>query len=161
MAKTFSELEQDHRELSELLVQHQIALTELDLDRALRLLAQFDREIRAHAAWEDKELLPIYEKRAEPTHVGDPAILRAEHHKIEGHLDLFRARVQQLDPDDPDLRRRVIAVIDDQRIFKQVLKHHAEREEKTLYPILDDLCTEEERRRILAKLPRHQEEGTE
>jgi hemerythrin-like domain-containing protein len=151
--RTFQAFAEAHRRFDRALVDHQVALTELDLRRAAALLERLDGEVRAHARWEDRELLPVYEARAEPTRIGAAGIFRSEHAKIAAHLDALRGRMGSLRRDDPELRRRVVEMIDEERLFKELLRHHAEREEKTLYPALDRLCSAEERRRMVEAAP--------
>jgi hemerythrin superfamily protein len=150
---TFRGFAADHRELDELFIDHQVALSELDLERARERLHEFDRRLRAHARWEDEVLLPVFESRVAPTRHGAAEIFRSEHRKITTYLDAFRERLRMLRRDDLEVRRRVLDLIDDQRIFKELMRHHAEREEKTLYPDLDRECSIEERRRMIAAAP--------
>ena len=147
---SFLQLEEVHARLDRMFVDHQVALTALDLDGARRLLRQFDREIRAHIRHEEEVLLPVYGERATFDRIGEPDLFRREHRKIEAYLSAFGARMDGLDREDPEIRRKIIELLDEERMLKEVLRHHGEREEKTLYPKLDELCSDEERNRMMA-----------
>jgi hemerythrin superfamily protein len=46
----------------------------------------------------------------------------------------------------------VLSLIDSQHLFKRLLVHHDTRERKMLYPLLDDVTTESERRQLFQRL---------
>ena len=150
---TFARQSEEHASLEDLFVQHQLALMQLDPERAAGLLERFERDLLAHARWEEDVLLPVYEERAVRTRHGAAEIFRSEHRKMAAHLERFRERLAALRPDARGLPRRILELLDGERIFKELLRHHSEREEKTLYPMLDAACSAGERAAMLAAAP--------
>ena len=57
---SFSELLDTHRHLEELFYNHQEALLDLDVSRALQVLLQFEVELKKHIALEEEHLIHIY-----------------------------------------------------------------------------------------------------
>ena len=51
-----------------------------------------------------------------------------------------------------DLERGVLFLLDSQHLFKRLLVHHDSRERRMLYPLLDEVTTEQEREGLLAAL---------
>ena len=51
-----------------------------------------------------------------------------------------------------DLETVVIWLLDSQTTFKRLHVHHDTRERKILYPLLDEITTEQERRGLFAQL---------
>lgn len=50
-----------------------------------------------------------------------------------------------------DVERGVLFLIDSQHLFKRLLAHHDTRERRFLYPLLDEVTSEEERERLFAQ----------
>lgn len=61
-----------------------------------------------------------------------------------------QAAVDALDADAPDFRRAVLRVFDMESTFKHLEHHHSLREETYLFPALDQVLEEPERRALLA-----------
>jgi hypothetical protein len=74
-----------------------------------------------------------------------------EHRKIREYLALFKAEFVKLSAAD-DLERAVIFLLDSQVIYKRLLVHHDTRERKFLYPLLDQITTEEEKLFLFQRL---------
>jgi hemerythrin-like domain-containing protein len=142
-------LSEVHDRLAELFEQHQLALLDRDLDRARLLLEEFGKGIRAHIRHEEDVLLPVYRERVPYGRLGHPDHLLDEHRQIQESLQVLEQRVAALSPGDPGLARTLLALVEDQWRFKQLLEHHNQREDRTLYPLLDENTTPEERRDLL------------
>lgn len=148
---SFNDLLDVHRELDELLFQHQRALMRIEIDRAEELLAEYARDLLAHIRDEEEVMLPIYSERVKAPVGGAVDIFLAEHEKLRRFLALFAeeiARIRQMD----DQERGVLFLIDSQHLFKRLLVHHDTREKKMMYPLLDQVTTEAEREELFAKL---------
>lgn len=96
-------------------------------------------------------MIPIYAARAEAPVGGGTEIFLNEHLKIRDYLALFKPEFAKLAAAE-DLERAVIFLLDSQVIYKRLLVHHDTRERKFLYPLLDQVTTEQERLSVLAKL---------
>jgi iron-sulfur cluster repair protein YtfE (RIC family) len=149
--KTFSDLLMLHQQLDELFLEHQRALLRLDLDRASTLLEAYEAELLAHMRDEEELMIPMYRERAEAPVGGTAEIFLGEHDKMRQYLLLFKEELTKL-AETEDLERAVIFLLDSQHIFKRLLVHHDTRERKMLYPLLDQVTTEQERESVFAKL---------
>lgn len=141
-------LSAQHERLAEMFRDHQVALLEGDRARARRSLAGFARGLRAHARHEEETLLPVYEKRVRRSRIGDPDAIREEHRRLDAALEALEARVAGL-PEDAGRGRALLDLLEEQYRFKLLLEHHNDREDRSLYPKLDEVCSAEERRALL------------
>lgn len=149
--KSFNDLLMLHRQLDELFFEHQRALLRLDLDRASTLLAAYGAELLAHMRDEEQLMIPLYRERAQAPVGGAAEIFLGEHDKLRQYLVLFREELAKLATAD-DLERGVLFLLDSQHLFKRLLVHHDSREKKMLYPLLDQITTEQERESLFATL---------
>lgn len=149
--KSFNDLLMLHRQLDELFFEHQRALLRLDLNRASTLLAAYEAELLAHMRDEEQLMIPLYRERAQAPVGGAAEIFLGEHDKLRQYLVLFREELAKLATAD-DLERGVLFLLDSQHLFKRLLVHHDSRETKMLYPLLDQVTTEQERESLFATL---------
>ena len=152
--KSFSELLRVHARLDELFLDHQRALLRLDLSTALSALEVYETELLAHMQDEEELMIPLYRERAEAPVGGTAEIFLGEHDKLRQFLVLFKEELAKMETSE-DLERGVLFLLDSQHIFKRLLVHHDNREKKMLYPLLDQITTEQERDDLFAllKLP--------
>jgi iron-sulfur cluster repair protein YtfE (RIC family) len=143
---SFSQLLEIHKQLDELFLEHQRSLLRLDLMAASDALEAYTIELFAHMQDEEEWMIPMYRERAE--------IFLGEHDKMRQYLLLFKEELTKM-AEVEDLERAVIFLLDSQHIFKRLLVHHDTREKKMLYPLLDQVTTEQERESLFAllKLP--------
>jgi hemerythrin-like domain-containing protein len=130
---------------------HQRALLRLDLKSALSALELFECELVAHMHDEEEFMIPLYDERADAPVGGTAAIFLGEHEKMRQYLALFKEQMPRLATAD-DLEREVLWLLDSQHLFKRLLVHHDTREKKMLYPLLDEVTTEEEKETLFAGL---------
>ncbi len=155
MEASIQSLSKVHDRLGRLLEDHQLALIHGDLEGARRLLARFASDIRAHIRHEEDVLLPVYEARVKATRIGDPETLRDEHRQINRALREIEAHTTELDREDGTWEGNILRLLEEQYRFKQLLKHHNDREDRSLYPLLDAACSLDERRNLLRAGHRH------
>ncbi len=96
-------------------------------------------------------MIPMYRERAEVPVGGAAEIFLGEHDKMRQYLLLFKEELTKM-AEAHDLERAVIFLLDSQHIFKRLLVHHDTRERKMLYPLLDEVTTEQEREGLFTKL---------
>ena len=149
--KSFSDLLVVHGQLDELFLEHQRALLRLDLLAASAALEAYTIELFAHMRDEEDVMIPLYRERAEAPVGGAAEIFLGEHDKMRQYLLLFKEELAKLATAE-DLERGVLFLLDSQHIFKRLQVHHDTRERKILYPLLDQVTTEQERERVFAKL---------
>lgn len=125
-----------HRHMDELILLHQEALLLQQTNLAERFLALFRAMISAHIDAENTWLLPRLDALAEARW---PALLyRKEHDKILDMLTNVDAKMRLLEGKTAqDYRRTVLALLDYERAFKNVVEHHEEREEMAMLRELD------------------------
>ena len=149
--KSFSDLLDLHQQLDDLFLEHQRALMRLDLTRAASLLDQYETQLLAHIRDEEDLMIPLYQQRAAAQIGAAAEIFLGEHEKLRHFLGLFKQEIAKIKQND-DIERGVLFLIDSQHLFKRLLVHHDTRERKMLYPLLDDVTTESERRQLFQRL---------
>jgi len=145
---SFLSLLEVHERLDEIFLLHQEALLALDVEHALATLRGFERELRAHMGVEEDLLLPVY-VRAGRIQGGPIEFYTGEHKKMLKFLVRFTERLDELKHNPANLTRAIIELFDEEAQFKQLMQHHDMRERNILYPTLDRVTSEEERRQLL------------
>lgn len=145
---SFLSLLEIHEHVSEMFLLHQEALLALDIDLALARLKEFERELRAHMRVEEDLLLPVY-ARAGRIQGGPLEFYTGEHKRMLEFLARFAQKLEQLKTKPANLKRGIIELFDEQALFKHLMQHHDMREKNILYPTLDKVTGEEERRDLL------------
>lgn len=145
---SFTELLDLHRRLLDRFLEHQLLLVDRDLPAARAALDGFAEALRRHARDEEELLLPIYGSRADPPAGGSVELFVGEHRKMSEALDRIASMLERTG-DDP--RRRIVEILEEEARFKSLLDHHDRREREFLYPLLDRVTTEEERRALLER----------
>lgn len=146
---TFLTLLSAHAAMLDLFLEHQQALLERDLGRALdRLLAvrhDFEQHVRAEEA-----LFPRL--FAENDVRGTPLdLFTGEHKHLREMLTSFESATRRLDAADPALGRRLIELIEEEALWKSFFLHHDERERNLLYPAFDRGTAEKGREELLRR----------
>lgn len=146
---SFLSLLETHEWLDEYFLLHQEALLAQDLPLALELLEKVEEGQREHIRVEEEILLPIY-ARAGRIPGGKPEFYKNEHQKMLLILDGFKEALPRLiDAGPEETRREIIELFDRGYWFKRLFEHHDKREENILYPALDRVTSEEERKALL------------
>ena len=146
---SFSELEQTHATLAEAFFEHQSAVLAEDFDRAMRSLVEYRRALFTHMKFEEDELLPIYE-RGNPPANGKVEFFVHEHRKLLEFLDEARTLLLRCkEREGAERTRAVLALLDKETQIKHFAEHHEAREEKILFPLLDELAEPDERARLV------------
>ena len=97
-----------------------------DVRAAKPYFLAFLKGLQRHVVWEEEVLFPFFEKvRGEA--VGPIEVMRQEHRKIGAILNRIHNKVKVADPNTDDDKEELLAV----------LKPHNDKEEKILYPVID------------------------
>ncbi len=139
-----------HQVLRELFLQHQEALLDADLARARERLEEFERRLLHHIREEEELLLPIYQ-RAGVIPGGPPVLFTGEHKRMRELLAGFGQALSSLEQNPASRKRGILWLLDRQATFKNLMEHHDLRETNILYPALDRVTSEAERREVLAR----------
>lgn len=149
-ANSFLVLLHTHEALDELFLLHQEAVLGLELPLATRQLDEFARGLREHIRVEEEILLPLYAQRVERIPRAGPELFSGEHERLSEALARFAAALEAFKT--KGLKPRgALEYLDQQYIFKHLAEHHNLREEQYLYPLLDQVTAEDERRELLAR----------
>lgn len=139
-----------HKVLKEVFLQHQEALLDGNLVRAKERLAEFERRLLHHIWEEETLLLPVYERTGAIP--GGPLVLfTGEHKRMQELLAGFKQTLSSLEQDPDSRKRGILWLLDRQATFKNLMDHHDQRETNILYPALDRVTSEAERREILSR----------
>lgn len=137
-----------HALLDELLLRHLEALTALRLNEAKEVWGKFADALLSHARAEDEVALPIYSRFGILPEGGKPSLFDAEHKGIERMLKSLTQLLDELSPNEPSLRRKVVTSLDKYMLFRHLIEHHTLREQNIFYPILDERASAEEKQRV-------------
>ena len=148
----FRDILEIHRFLQDELLLHQESLVLGELEEASVHLDRFARAVRAHIRAEDEVLVPVYVGNGDQRAAGSAELITAEHRKIEKLLARAEAKMDSLLHFGEITAQQVISTIEEERILKELLSHHDQRERNTMVPELDGRLQGEERVRILRRM---------
>jgi hemerythrin-like domain-containing protein len=151
MEKSFWDLCRIHENLTGLFFEHQKALLDGDIKKAKAYLRKYRLEIQDHAGLEEEWLIPLYEERAEIRPGGDVSNFIGEHSKILMFLNRLENNLNLLEEKE-DYPKGLIALLDDEARYKELVRHHEEREERFLFAELERVVTETEKVKLLQKM---------
>jgi len=114
-----------------------------------RLFEEIDRELRLHSEVEEKIFYPAFKRHAE---VGEERekVLEAyeEHHIVANLMD----ELEGLDPKDEQYKAKLNVLI-------ELVKHHADEEEGTMFKTAREIFDESELDELGAKITKAKEEA--
>lgn len=124
----------DHNRLDELLKTYQ-ALKRTDLAKARAAFVEFKFGLQRHIVWEEELLFPQWEGATGFREAGPTQVMRAEHRQIRDWLEALHKKVQAQDPESDQEVQALIAY----------LTAHNQKEERILYPAIDQTLSDEDR----------------
>jgi hemerythrin-like domain-containing protein len=140
----------EHEELIRLFDAHQRSLLAKDIDNAVAILSKFQDDLLRHIDFEETYLLPKYAQEGGETPGGTLAIFQAEHRKLRELVDKLAKETLALFTT-LDLDAQIIAIFDEEALFKGLLSHHMHRERNILIPRLEARTTVSERTELFEK----------
>jgi len=146
-----SDLMKVHKVIDDLFFEHQKALLHFDFEKALGMLRAYQSTLLSHMADEENVLLPVYSERAEFPDAGAPKLYFDDHTKMRSYIDLFMQETFGL-ASESEIERKLLQLLDREAFYMRLCSHHDRRESDFLYPILDALLSEEERREMLDRV---------
>jgi uncharacterized protein with PIN domain len=147
-----------HQAFEVLFLKHRLALMDGDLVRALKMIRRFNLCMRRHIEDERDLILPLYQKSGQVKGFergADPSLFENEHAKILDHLERMEASAEALGREaagGEKLRTRCLQLLDREKVFTDLLEHHDLRERTHLYPALEAVLAEEERRDLVERM---------
>jgi len=133
--KTITEFfEQDHDRLDELFKTFQ-KLKQSDFSKGKEAFKEFKFGLQRHIVWEEDLLFPLWEEKTGMSEGGPTFVMRHEHRQIRQQLEAIHGKVADQNPGSD---REEQALLD-------LLGSHNLKEERVLYPAIDQLTSAEER----------------
>ncbi|MCC2641575.1 MAG: uncharacterized protein K0S45_1988 [Nitrospira sp.] len=126
--------EQDHERLDGLFASFQQQKRQ-DFARAKEAFAEFKLGLQRHILWEEELLFPKWEENSGMAEGGPTQVMRTEHRLIADCLEAIHQKLQAQNADSDK---------DEQRLL-ELLKAHNMKEERILYPSMDQVISDEER----------------
>ena len=146
--KTISEFfEQDHDRLDELFKTFQ-QLKRSDFPKAKEAFKGFKFGLQRHIVWEEEVLFPLWEGKTGMSEGGPTFVMRAEHRQIGQQLEAVHRKVADQNPDSDQ----------EERALLDLLGSHNTKEERVLYPAIDQLTSAEERETVFRNMKNIPEE---
>ncbi len=126
--------EQDHDRLDALFSTFQ-QYKRSDFAKAKEAFVEFKYGLQRHIVWEEDILFPKWEENSGMAEGGPTQVMRTEHRLIGDCLEAIHHKVQNQNPDSDREEGRLL----------ELLKSHNMKEERILYPSIDQVITEQER----------------
>jgi iron-sulfur cluster repair protein YtfE (RIC family) len=146
--KTISEFyEQDHDRLDELFKTFQ-KLKRSDFPKAKEAFKTFKFGLQRHIVWEEDVLFPLWEEKTGMSEGGPTFVMRAEHRQIGQQLEAIHDKVAEQNPDSDQ----------EEQALLDLLSTHNMKEERVLYPAIDQLTSAEERETVFRNMKNIPEE---
>jgi uncharacterized protein with PIN domain len=155
--RTLEPLVDLHQAMDVLFLKHRLALMEVDIPRAQRMLRRFAMCMHRHIEDERELVLPLYASATPPggyERGAAPEIFENEHKKILDHLARMEAATEQLceEQDRERLKARCLQVLDREKVFTDLIEHHDLRERQYLYPALERMLAEQEKMDLIERM---------
>lgn len=147
--RSLMEMMEVHRDLRERFARHRDFVVGLEFARALKVLIDFEQALKRHMEDEEKHILPLYESRVGHVPGGDPRFFYLEHANLLRNLETLKESLRRLALNPDAGRRQAHEFLHEEGLFLQLLEHHDLRERNILYPSLDRVLSEEERKALL------------
>ena len=139
--------EQDHDRLDELFKTFQ-KLKRSDFAVAKEAFKAFKFGLQRHIVWEEDVLFPLWEEKTGMSQGGPTFVMRAEHRQIGQQLEAIHDKVAEQNPDSDQ----------EEQALLDLLGTHNMKEERVLYPAIDQLTSAEERATVFQNMKNIPEE---
>jgi iron-sulfur cluster repair protein YtfE (RIC family) len=135
MISTF--FEEDHDRLDGLFKQFQ-SLKRSDFAKAKEAFKEFKFGLQRHIVWEEDLLFPLWEEKTGMSEGGPTAVMRREHRLIGDCLEAIHQKVAEESPDSDR----------EEQTLLELLGNHNMKEERVLYPAIDNVTSDQERETV-------------
>ncbi|MEX5216159.1 MAG: hemerythrin domain-containing protein [Nitrospiraceae bacterium] len=129
-----SVFQQDHREIDRALEQYRNRQHN-DVQAAKDSFERVLTGLQRHIAWEEQLLFPSWERKSGMTGGGPTQVMRLEHRRIADLLNAIRGKMQVGNIDTEQEEHQLV----------ELLASHNMKEERILYPAIDQIVSPEER----------------
>ncbi|MDF0664680.1 MAG: hemerythrin domain-containing protein [Nitrospira sp.] len=132
---------QDHDQLDELFKIFQSSKRS-DFAKAKQSFKEFKVGLQRHILWEEELLFPMWEKKTGMIEEGPTPMMRFEHSQIKQLLDAIHQKVE----------RENLDVDQDEQALVNLLSSHNRKEERALYPAIDNVTSRDERATVFGNM---------
>ncbi|HSA61162.1 MAG TPA: hemerythrin domain-containing protein [Nitrospiraceae bacterium] len=140
--RTISEFyEQDHDRLDELFTAYR-NLKRTDFARAKEAFKEFKVGLQRHIVWEEDLLFPLWEEKTGMSDGGPTFVMRNEHRQIGQLLETMHDKVAEQNP----------GTDREEQALLNLLGSHNMKEERVLYPAIDQVTSAEERETVFRNM---------
>ena len=133
--------EQDHDRLDALFQSFQ-TLKRHDFEKAKEAFKEFKIGLQRHIVWEEDLLFPLWEEKTGMSEGGPTFVMRAEHRQIGERLQAIHQKVAERNPESDQ----------DEQALLALLGAHNIKEERVLYPAIDQVTTQDECQDVFRKM---------
>ena len=145
------DLKNVHLLIDEMFFDHQKALLHFEFDKALTLLEMYQATLIRHMQDEELILLPVYAERAPFSSAGAPKLFFDDHKKMRSFVELFIEKTAEL-KQQPNIDKAILLLLDREAFYLRLCSHHDKRETDFLYPTLEEILTDTEKRDLLSRI---------
>ena len=132
---------EDHDRLDELFKTFQ-ASKRSDFAKAKDAFKEFKVGLQRHIVWEEELLFPMWEEKTGMIEDGPTPVMRFEHEQIKQLLDAIHRKVESQDLNSDQ----------EEQALLNLLGSHNRKEEKALYPAIDNVTNADERDTIFTTM---------
>jgi iron-sulfur cluster repair protein YtfE (RIC family) len=129
--------EKDHDRLDELFKMFQETKWS-DFAKAKEAFKEFKIGLQRHIVWEEDLLFPLWEEKTGMSEGGPTFVMRHEHRQIGQLLESIHDKVAAQNPDSDQEEQSLVSM----------LGSHNMKEERVLYPSIDNVTSAEEREKV-------------
>jgi len=140
--------EQDHDRLDELFKTFQ-RLKQSDFPKAEQAFKDFKVGLQRHILWEEDLLFPLWEEKTGMSKDGPTFVMRNEHRQIGKQLEAIHDKVVEQNPESDR----------EEQVLLNLLGSHNMKEERVLYPSIDQVTSAEERETVFQNMNSLPEDG--
>ena len=133
--------EQDHDRLDELFKIFQ-RMKRSNFAKAKEAFKEFKVGLQRHIVWEEDLLFPLWEEKTGMSEGGPTFVMRAEHRQIGQQLEAIHQKVADQNPDSDH----------EEQALLDLLGSHNMKEERVLYPSIDQVTSAEEREAVFRNM---------
>ncbi len=133
--------EEDHDRLDELFKTFQ-KMKRSDFAKAKDAFEDFKVGLQRHIVWEEDLLFPLWEEKTGMAEGGPTFVMRNEHRQIGEQLEVIYQKVAEQNPDSDQEEQSLLTL----------LGSHNMKEERVLYPSIDQVTSAEERETVFLNM---------
>lgn len=129
-------LRREHENLEALFQDHQRRLLRLEWEEARKALQKFARALRCHLEEEERWAFPVLPSGVGAPRGGDLRIFEGEHARIREALAEVSTWMEHAGVS-KDPEGEALEILGRETSFRALLRHHQDREERFLFPLLE------------------------